>query len=265
MAHIGSSSPTVGSNRIRQARFGNVVSLSPVGVSSTITPVISRYTSAIMRDHLESKLFHPSSRPAGHGATIGTPRLYDLSAALLFGGRRRSYGKLLAAGGVGPGDRVLDIGCGPGYFARMLAEAVGTEGTVVGIDAAPEMIDYASRKAHRLSNCRFQSGTAESLAFPDAAFDLVVSSLMMHHLPDEVRHQAVREMRRVLRPGGTLLLADFTIPERGGWRLVASITGHASMQRRVSPLEPLVAEADFTELRSGDAPPWLHYVRATKP
>jgi len=217
----------------------------------------------------QSSLFqHPSARPAGHGITIGTPRFYDLSAAVLFGGaRRRSYRQLLLAGGVQPGDRVLDIGCGPGYFARMLAEAVGPEGSVVGIDAAPEMIDYASRKARRLSNCRFQVGTAESLAFSDAAFDVVVSSLMMHHIPEEVRHQAAGEMRRVLRPGGTLLLSDFTIPERGGWRLVASITGHAgdNWRRRMTLLEPLVAEADFTELRSGDAPPWLHYVRATKP
>ena len=212
-----------------------------------------------------SNLFHPSSRPAGHWITIGIPRFYDLSAALFFGGRRRAYLKLLAAGGVQRGDRVLDVGCGPGYFARMLAEAVGPEGSVVGIDAAPEMIDYASRKARRLSNCRFQLGTAQSLAFADAAFDVVVSSLMMHHLAEEDRLQAVREMRRVLRPGGTLLLADFTIPERGVWRLVASLTGHTAMQRRVSPLEPLVAEVGFTDLRSGDAPPWLHYVRATKP
>ena len=105
---------------------------------------------------------------------------------------------------------------------------------------------------------------AQSLAFPNAALDVVVSSLMMHLLPED-RLQAVREMRCVLRPGGTLLLADFTIPERGVWRLVASHTGHTAMQRRVSPLEPLVAEGGFTDLRSGDAPPWLHYVRATKP
>jgi ubiquinone/menaquinone biosynthesis C-methylase UbiE len=209
---------------------------------------------------------HPSSRPAGHGITIGTPRFYNLSTALSFGGLRgRTYRTLLAAGQVQRGDRVLDVGSGPGYFARMLAEAVGAEGSVVGVDAAPEMTDYASRKAGRLPNCRFEPGTAESLAFPDAAFDVVVSSLMIHHLPDESRLQAVREMRRVLRPGGTLLLAEFRIPERGAWRIVASLTGHGTMQRRVPAVEPLVAEAGFSELRSGDAPPWLYYVAATNP
>jgi ubiquinone/menaquinone biosynthesis C-methylase UbiE len=160
---------------------------------------------------------------------------------------------------------VLDVRCGPGYFARILAARVGPEGSVVGIDAAPEMTQYASRKALRLSNCRFQPGTAESLDFPDAAFDVVVSSLVLHHLPEDGRLRAVREMRRVLRPGGTLLVADFRIPERGAWRLIASLTGHAAMQQRVPPLEPLIAEGGFNELHSGDAPPWLHYVRAINP
>jgi ubiquinone/menaquinone biosynthesis C-methylase UbiE len=210
---------------------------------------------------------HPSSHPAGHGITIGTPRFYDLSANLLFfGTRRRSYRRLLTAAGVQPGNRVLDIGCGPGYFARMLAEAVGPQGSVVGIDAAPEMIDHARRKARHLANIRFDTGAAEALAFPDSSFDVVVSSLMMHHIPSELRLQAAREMRRVLRPGGALLLSDFSIPERGGWHLVGSITGHSGdkWRRRMTPLEPLVAEADFVELQSGDSPPWLHYVKAKK-
>jgi ubiquinone/menaquinone biosynthesis C-methylase UbiE len=212
-----------------------------------------------------SRLFHPSSRPSGQGITIGTPRFYDLSAGLLFGGtRRRSYRRLMEAAGVQRGDRALDVGCGPGYFVRMLAEAVSPMGFAVGIDAAPEMVEYASRKASRLSNCSFQAGTADALPFPDASFDVVVSSLMMHHLPDEVRLPAVCEMKRVLRPGGTLLLADFTIPEKGGWHIVAVLTGHVGgdMVRRVSPLEPLVGEAGFAKLQSGDVAPWLHYVRA---
>jgi len=206
--------------------------------------------------------------PRGHGITIGTPRIYELFAGIIFGGRRRrAYRQLVRAAGVHAGDRVLDIGCGPGFFARLLAEAVGPKGSVVGIDAAPEMIEYASRKARRLANCRFELGTAVSLAFADASFDLVVSSLMMHHLPDEVRLQAAREMRRVLRSSGTLLLADFTIPRRGGWRVVASLTGHAGhrWQRRATPLEPLIAQSEFSLLQSGDVPPWLHYVKATRP
>jgi ubiquinone/menaquinone biosynthesis C-methylase UbiE len=137
---------------------------------------------------------------------------------------------------------------------------------VVGIDAAPEMIDYASRKARHLANCRFEPGTADALGFPDSAFDVVVSSLMLHHLPGESRLKAVREMRRVLRPGGRLLVAEFTIPEKGAWHHLASLTGHAGgMQHRVSPLEPLVARAGFTELVSGGAAPWLYYVKATNP
>jgi ubiquinone/menaquinone biosynthesis C-methylase UbiE len=208
----------------------------------------------------------PSSRPAGHGVTIGTPRFYDLTTGLLFGGlRRRAYRTLLVACGARPGNRVLDVGCGPGYFARMLAEAVGAEGAAVGVDAAPEMTDYASRKSRHLANCRFEPGSAESLAFPDAAFDVVVSSLMMHHLPEEARLEAVREMRRVLRPGGTLLLAEFQMPERGVWHVAGMLTGHGAMQRRVSPVEPVVTDAGFVDLRSGNAPPWLHYVRATNP
>jgi len=212
-----------------------------------------------------TSLFRPSSRPVGHGITIGTPRFYDLAGAVLFRGRRRSYRVLLAAAGVRRGDRVLDVGCGPGTFARMLAAATGPEGSVVGIDAAPEMTEYASRRARRLTNCRFQPGAAQSIPFPDAAFDVVVSSLAMHHVPEQERGRAVREMLRVLRPGGTLLLADYRPGEGMLSRLHASLGPVRAMQRRVSPLEPLVADAGFTELVPGDAPPWLHYVRAVRP
>lgn len=213
-----------------------------------------------------SKLFHPSSRPTGHGITIGTPRLYNLGATLgFFGNRRRSYRKLLEAAGLQRGDHALDVGCGPGYFTLMLAEAAGPAGSAVGIDAAPEMIEYATTKARRLPNCRFDIGAAESLSFADSSFDVVVSSLMVHHLPEDLRHQAVNEMKRVLRPGGTLLLADFTIPKSGPWHLIGALHRPHEMLSRVSPLEPLMEKAGFTDLRSGDVPPWLHYVTASRP
>jgi ubiquinone/menaquinone biosynthesis C-methylase UbiE len=121
-----------------------------------------------------------------------------------------------------------------------------------------------SRRARRLPNCRFQPGAAESLALPDGAFDVVASSLMVHHLPEEARLGAVREMRRVLRPGGGLLLADFR--SQSAARGACSVRSTAPGPCSAGPApEPLVAEPHFTELHSGDAAPRLRYVRATKP
>jgi ubiquinone/menaquinone biosynthesis C-methylase UbiE len=202
----------------------------------------------------------------GRGQRLHAPRLYDIVAEVFFFGRRRAtFQALVAAAGVQPGQRVLDVGCGTGYFARLLARAVGPDGLVVGIDPSPEMVAYASRKAAGVGNCRFQVGTGESLDFPAEHFDLVVSSLVLHHLPKDLRVPALREMRRVLRPGGRLLVAEAQSPRHGlGWRLLARVHGFDRMARRVPPLEPLAAQAGFDEIRAGDAPPWLRYSVAVK-
>jgi ubiquinone/menaquinone biosynthesis C-methylase UbiE len=209
-------------------------------------------------------LMHRSSRSASaHGITIGTPRIYEVFTAVMGLRRRAVFGRLVQASGARPGDRVLDVGCGPGFFTRLLAEAVGPDGAVVGVDAAPEMISYASRKARGMENCRFQVGAAESLPFDPGSFDVVVSSLMVHHLPDDMRRLAFREMRRVLVPNGRILVADVRAHGHGhGWRLVMAVTGLSGMARHAPTLEPLAAEAGFRNIRTGDASRWLRYVRA---
>ena len=212
--------------------------------------------------HLFPRSKHPATT---RGHTLGAPRFYDTFANVFFFGRRRAtFQALIAAAAVQPGQRVLDVGCGTGYFARLLADVVGPDGLVVGVDASPEMISYASRRAGRAGNCQFQVGTAESLGFPAEHFDVVVSSLFMHHLPEDLQVTALREMRRVLRPGGSLLVADAQIPRAGGWHLLAVITGHIHMARMVPHLESLAAQAEFADVRSGEAPPWLRYVHAVK-
>jgi ubiquinone/menaquinone biosynthesis C-methylase UbiE len=212
-------------------------------------------------------LIHGASHGATtRGHTLGAPRLYDIVANVFFFGRRRAtLQALIAAVGVQPGQRVLDVGCGTGYLARLLAQTVGRDGLVVGIDPSTAMIGYASRQTGRASNCQFRVGTAEALEFPAEHFDVVVSSLVMHHLPEDLHVTALQEMRRVLRPGGKLLVAEAQTPQHGlGWRLLARVHGYDRMARMVPHLAPLATQAGFGQVRTGEAPPWLRYVYAVK-
>ncbi|WP_269800589.1 SAM-dependent methyltransferase [Carbonactinospora thermoautotrophica] len=120
-----------------------------------------------------------------------------------------------------PGGRVLDVGCGIGKPAMRLAQALQVE--VVGISISRPQVDranaaaYAAGLADRVS---FQHADAMALPFPDASFDAVWAMESLHHMPD--RPRALREIARVLRPGGCLALADFVLhrPARGGRKAV---------------------------------------------
>jgi SAM-dependent methyltransferase len=112
-------------------------------------------------------------------------------------------GVVADAARVGPGQRVLDVACGTGVLACTAAERVGARGSVVGLDANPQMLAVARRKPAR--NIEWVDGRAESLPFADASFDVVVSQFGFMFFDDHV--QALREMMRVLRPGGRLAVA----------------------------------------------------------
>ncbi len=160
---------------------------------------------------------------------------------------------------------MLDVGCGTGYLARMMARTVGPEGSVLGVDPSVPMIRYA-REHTREAGCVFTEGFAEDLDAPESAFDVVVTSLAVHHFPEEKRGQAIKEMFRVLRPGGRVLIADFRPPVGGSaQRLVGALAGPVMRHNPVHLLEPFAREAGFRELDSGDLRPFLHYVRGVKP
>lgn len=197
----------------------------------------------------------------GQGTTIDGFRFNGLMTRIALGGRRRRvYRQLVELSRARPGDRVLDVGSSSGYLARMLAAAVGPTGSVTGVDPSAAAIAHAGRRAP--ANASFTTGVAENLsAFDDASFDVVTTTLAIHHVPARKREAAVTEMYRVTRPGGHLLIADLDpvagVPalHRGARR-----TRHAAAT--VGPLDELVAAAGYTVEAVGTLS-LLRYVVAT--
>ncbi|GAA2426194.1 bifunctional demethylmenaquinone methyltransferase/2-methoxy-6-polyprenyl-1,4-benzoquinol methylase UbiE [Actinomadura vinacea] len=199
------------------------------------------------------------------GGTIDHPRAYELMAEIGYLGRRREvFTRLAALSGVRPGHQVLDVGCGTGYLTRIMAPVVGPAGRATGIDPSTPMIEYARRRAP--GNCSYLVGEGQALELPDAAFDVVVSSLAVHHMPSAARGTAMREMFRVLRPGGRLLIAEFRPPANPLLtRLVALLSGPAMRHSPQDLLGDLIPEAGFQVHDKGDLPVMLAYVRASRP
>jgi ubiquinone/menaquinone biosynthesis C-methylase UbiE len=209
---------------------------------------------------------HDTADTGIHGRHMGYGPAHDVLAAVFFGGRRRRvYTELATRSGARRGDRVLDVGCGDGYFTRVMAKAVGAAGTAVGVDPSPEAIARA-RQVTRAVNCTFSEGVAEHLDASEGSYDVVVSSLMVHHLPEAMRPQAIREMFRVLRPGGRVLIAEFRPPQNRIVRyLIGLITSPAMQHNPLHLLEPMMDDAGFQRVHSGDLNPWIRYVQAVKP
>ena len=111
------------------------------------------------------------------------------------------------------GEKVLEVGCGTGALSILAKKAVGESGEVDGIDIAPKMIATAQQKA-RKSNLKinFRIAPINELPYPDNTFDLIISSLMFHHLPVKVKKEGLEEIHRVLKKEGRLFLCDFGFP-----------------------------------------------------
>jgi ubiquinone/menaquinone biosynthesis C-methylase UbiE len=115
----------------------------------------------------------------------------------------RQWGPVLCdAANIGPGQRVLDVACGTGALTVAAADRVEAGGAVLGLDANSEMLAVARRKR---ADIEWRDGRAESLPFADASFDAVVSQFGLMFFDDHAA--ALREMKRVLRPGGRLAVA----------------------------------------------------------
>jgi arsenite methyltransferase len=105
-----------------------------------------------------------------------------------------------------PGERILDLGCGPGFYVAELLEEVGPQGAVVGVDASPQMLAVAAKRCQAHDNVAFHEGDATAPPVPDASFDAAVSVQVLEYV-DDVR-AALAQLHRALRPGGRVVVWD---------------------------------------------------------
>ncbi|MET8759485.1 methyltransferase domain-containing protein [Lentzea sp. NPDC004782] len=209
---------------------------------------------------------HKTHAHDGAPGAISHARSYELFSAIAFAGRRRRiFGRLVELAEVGAGDVVLDVGCGPGYLTALAARAATPNGRALGVDVSEPMIAQAQR-LRAGANCAFEVGAAQGLSAADATFDVVLSSLAIHHITEEARATAFAEMFRVLRPGGRVLIADFLPPEGPLARhLVGSTAGRTMRDNPVERIAPMLGDAGF-DVRATTQVSWfLHCVRADKP
>lgn len=159
-------------------------------------------------------------------------KFYDFGVRTAFrlaGGERVFRDGIVAAADISPGHQVLDVSCGTGTLAGLLAERAGSAGRVVGVDLASGMLAVARRK-HVAANLEFMQANAEELPFAGGSFDRVTVSLAIHEMNRVGRRNALAEMFRVLKPDGLAVVADMRRPDTRLTRLGARFIGLVETQ-----------------------------------
>jgi ubiquinone/menaquinone biosynthesis C-methylase UbiE len=182
---------------------------------------------------------------------------YDLMGwfvdTFLFRGQWRELRQRTAnLASIQPGEQALDVGCGTGTLAIEVASRVGRAGLVAGIDPSTQQIAWARSKAARRNlPVAFQIGVIEDLPFPDQTFDVVLSTLMMHHLPVPLKRQGLAEIARVLKPEGRVIIADFKPKKERKGQAARFHAGGSSMQ----DLAVMIVDAGFEHLETEEMLP----------
>ena len=127
--------------------------------------------------------------------------------------------------GAAPGERVLDVGCGPGFYVAELLEQVGATGSVVGVDASPQTLALARRRTQGQDNVALHQADATALPVADASFDRALSVQVLEYVSDPAA--ALAELHRALRPGGRLVVWDVD------WSTVSWHSADPDRMRRV--------------------------------
>ncbi|SRR6266542_1418328 len=175
-------------------------------------------------------------------------RFYDaMSWVCSLGGEAKTNREIVQRAEIKAGERVLDVGCGTGAQTLPAAETAGP-GNVIGIDPSPDMLERAREKGEKKGlEIDFRSAAIEKLPFADQEFDVVLSSFMLHHLPEDVMRSGFAEIQRVLKPSGRLLAVDM-ISGRSLVGRIIGFFGHAHRPHALDRIKSQLGEAGFSNV-----------------
>lgn len=208
----------------------------------------------LLRGGLRHKVLlgSPEHRAGDHskGIVLHDAARYDLLARILTFGREGRFRELmLRPARLRSGEDVLDVACGTGTLAIAAARKVGPAGSVIGVDASQDMIERAKLKARQAGlGLTFVQGVAQELPFEAGHFDVVMGTLMLHHLSKPTRAAFVREALRVLKLGGRLVLVDFARPVRRSRLPRLHRHGHVDMEA----IGALLQENGFADVETSE-------------
>ncbi len=160
-------------------------------------------------------------------------------------------GNPTAVASLQPGETVLDLGSGAGMDCFLAAARVGPTGTVIGVDMTPEMVEKARRNAEQVgaNTIDFRLGEIEALPVDERSIDVVISNCVINLVPDKA--SAFREILRVLRPGGRLMISDIALNGELPAALLASAeayVGCISGAAQITEYQTILAECGFTDV-----------------
>jgi SAM-dependent methyltransferase len=194
----------------------------------------------------------------GESKLLHRPRLFDWLVRVHTLGRERKLRHwTLDLADLHAGNVVLDVGCGTGTLLLAAAERVGPSGALHGLEPSTEMAAYARHKAEaHWVPLAVVEGSADSLPYPPASFDAVFCTLVLHHLPGSMQEDAIREMHRVLRPGGHVVIVEWQRPKSFARAITSPLfliyllhnLGPSSSPLDVLGIEPLMSALGFEDI-----------------
>jgi demethylmenaquinone methyltransferase/2-methoxy-6-polyprenyl-1,4-benzoquinol methylase/phosphoethanolamine N-methyltransferase len=195
----------------------------------------------------------PSNRRTSDDRPPFWVRNYDaLWKVLSLGKTEAVHGATLDLADFEPGQSLLDVGCGTGDLVLVAEARAKRKGIFTGLDPEPHMIAQANAKAEQRSSAvSFVQGSIDAIPEADNTFDVVTSSLMLHHLPEEMHAPAIAEVFRVLKSGGRFVVVDFN-PAKGG--LINRMHGTGGIDPIATGLPPKLEAAGFVVKRTGQHP-----------